>query len=136
MAFLGKRLFETRIVVKRCEYRFGNGVVDVVSNVIHQRKRSHTESANVCHRPIDGSEIGNTFFVNTQGFAIKRTCHTIHNKARSVFTNHRNFFPAVFSKRAYNPSPGPEKSEMVEAFKKKSRGKTWVFKKKGGVCFG
>ena len=89
MPFLSKRRTVARIVVECLEYRFGNGVVDIIPDEIHQFKWSHPESSQLFHRPINGSIISNAFLENAKCFAVEWTCHSVHNESGRILRQHR-----------------------------------------------
>jgi hypothetical protein len=75
------------------ENRFSNRIIDVVSDVVHQGKRAHFKSTKVCHGPIDGCKIRDSFLVNAKRLPIKWTRNSVHNKSRRVFAHNNGFTP-------------------------------------------
>ena len=93
MSFLCKGGFEARVVIKSCKNGFSYGIIDVITNVIHEGEGSHFKASHLCHGPVDSCKICYAFFANAQRFAIKWPCYSIDDKSGGVFTNHNCFIP-------------------------------------------
>ena len=62
----GKKYFDKfRGQIKLFKDSFSYCIINVVTNKIHQLKRSHSKSALCFHSMIDGCKISDTFFINT-----------------------------------------------------------------------
>ncbi|MCY1547831.1 hypothetical protein D9M68_839110 [compost metagenome] len=61
--------------------------------IIGQHKWSHFKTTCLRHSQVNIFLASQSFFHDADRLSIERTCHTIHNKARSIFGQHRHFFP-------------------------------------------
>ena len=73
----------------------GHFVIHIVTNKVHQLKRSHAESSDRLHGPVDSMDVGKAFFVNAKCFTIKGTGNSVNDEGRRILRNDGHLPPAL-----------------------------------------
>ena len=94
-ALLGKRRAIARIVEEGSKNRFGNGIINIVADKIHQLERPHTEAADLLHCPVDGGDIGHSLLQQAQRLPVKRPGDTVDDETGGIFRQHSSLAPAI-----------------------------------------
>jgi hypothetical protein len=94
-SLLSKGGLVARVVKEGLEYRFGDRVIDVVADEVHERERPQAEPGYGGHGVVNGSDVGDAFIEDAQRFPVERPRHPVDDEAGRVFHRDGHFAPLL-----------------------------------------
>ena len=92
---LRKRGREPPVAVEGLKNRFGNRVVHVVADQVHQFERPHAKTAGVPHDCVDRRRVRRTFGKEPQRLGVVRPCYAIDDETRTAFCVYGDLSPCL-----------------------------------------